>query len=397
VFPDLVTPGPTAAAAPDELGSIREARLRCTSGGAPFWTVDLIDPATRTHRVESITGEDVTEGMLGAPASGDAYLYELEGKRPTLPYALYHAGTTGRLWDPYEAIEIVDGTLDVGVLWSFWHHAVRDASWPQRYAAGFAVAGGSQVGEGTAARTEVVMDPAILAILTPLSDSGTGVIGQWGAAVDVHELAEAILTYERRLPAYMGLSPSDFARVSGDPRSGYALMISRDGQREAARRLEPQFRRGDLRLLMLCAAALNRWWERHGLPMRLPETGWRLRYRAIPASPEEQRSQREHVTDMLDRGLMTKAQAYAALHGVTDEEAVIATTAEEDADQRAPLNGAQAQVVFDTIERVAAGRIPRDAAVAALAEAIAIDTKRADRLLGTAGRGFKPAAPAQGG
>jgi hypothetical protein len=323
VYPDLVAEGPHAAADPNQLGSIREARLRKSAEGLPFWTTEILDPATETYQVVTPTGDDVSRDMLGAASSGAAYMYRLQDGRAILPYSLYHAKLRGRLWDSFEAREIVEGTLDVGVLWTFWHHCVRAASWPQRYAAGYRVAGSvTHTRDGTA-RTEAVMDPAVLAILVPDGDlQGAGLVGQWGPAVEPDVLAQAILSYERRMPSYMGHNPADFARTSGDPRSGYALMISRDGQREAARKLEPQFRRGDVRLLTLCAAARNRWCELHGVADRLPELGWRIRYQAIPPSPEELQARRENVLALRTAGLMSRNSAYREINpGVSVEEA----------------------------------------------------------------------------
>lgn len=328
VPPDLVEARPDVDC-PDEIGSLREARLRRGESGLAIWTWDEIDPAAETYRVVTEAGQEITTQVLGRSASGESYLYRDADGEALLPYALYHAARTGVLWDPYEGRELVEGTLQVGLLWTFWGHCVQDASWPQRYVAGWGPATANTEGDPGAPRTVVEVDPSILLQLVPLTDvAGQGLIGQWQPGAEPDKLAESITAYERRLAAYAGLSPSDFARVSGDPRSGYALAISREGQREAARRLEPQFRRGDEGLLRLCSAALNRWSERHGAPLGLPEDGWRIRYESLPPSPDEQRAQREQVLGLIQAGLMSRPQAYMELHpGVSLQEATAALAA----------------------------------------------------------------------
>jgi hypothetical protein len=329
VHPDFVCarPHPTR---PDAIAAIKEARLRQPEGSVPqaqFWAWDCLDPKRLEYRVTDDHGADVTESELGAPASGKAYPYVYDDGAPYLPYALYHAAQTGCLWDPYEGIELVDGTLNVGGHWTFWNHCVEDASWPQRYAAGWEVVTTEAVGDPAAPRLVATVDPAVLLQLRSNLDAGQGLIGQWAPGADPSALADAISAYERRLAAYAGLSPSDFARISGDPRSGYALAISREGQREAARRLEPQFRRGDVQLLSICAAQLNRWHERHSQRIALPEKGWRIRYQALPPSPQELESKRRNVLELMDAGLMSAVEAYMELHpGLSEAEAKRAIT-----------------------------------------------------------------------
>ncbi len=56
----------------------------------------------------------------------------------------------------------------------------------------------------------------------------------------------------------------------------------------------------------------------------------------------------------------------------------------------AALNGAQTKALLDTIAMVARGEVPRDAAQEVIMLAFLVDASRADRLLGSAGRGFTP-------
>ena len=297
---------------PSRLAEWRRRRYN----GEWTWTRDVVDPSALEYRVELADGTDVSKEVLGAPSSGDEYEYRLADGTAVLPYATYHAAATGQLWDPYEALELVEGTYEISVLWSFWGHCVRDASWPQRWGIGVTVAGASTSGAPGVSASTVEVDPAVVVMLTPTAEGQAALVGQWAAGADPAKLAEAILTYEARLPQYAGLNPADFARVSGDPRSAYALSLSREGQREAARRNEPTMRAGDEQLLTLCAAGLNRVRD-----LGLPEVGWQIRYPGIPESREEREARRRDVFERLDRSLISRPGAYAELYGVSLEQA----------------------------------------------------------------------------
>lgn len=317
VTPDLVEAEPDEDR-PERPAALCELRRRMIDG-SPRWTRDVLDPRSLSYTVEGLDGEDYSS-VLGAPASGEAYEYRLEDGTAVLPYVLYHAERTGALWDPFEALELVEGTYEVSVLWSFWTHLTRDASWPQRWAIGVKLAGAKQSGGPSNSADSVETDPAVVVMLVPTEQENSTAIaqvGQWQPGGDPEKLAAAILSYEGRLPGYAGLNPADFTRTSGDPRSGYALALSRDGQREAARSMEPQFREGDSWLCTLCAAQLNRFHERQGTPLGLPEQGWQLAYPGIPESADERKAKRDDVFEQLDRGLMSRVEAYARLRDVS--------------------------------------------------------------------------------
>lgn len=275
------------------------------------------------------TDYDVSASYLevdGFPATGgqtgEDYPYKWEDGTPFIPAVLYHASETGSVWDPYEAQEAVEATLNVGVYWSFWGHVLKTSSWPQRYAAGVRVAGTDQTGGG-GARSEMVTDPATVVFFDPIQTfEGQPVIGQWQPGGDPVAIAGSIASYERRIIAYLGISPSDLHRVSGDPRSGYAMAITKEAQRESSRRLQPSYERSDRTLLSYAAALLNRWTEGEGagLPM-LPERGWRLKYAGIPLSAEERRALREEAREMFEQGLIDKIDHLARIEGLSREEA----------------------------------------------------------------------------
>lgn len=328
VFPDRVDATPDELE-PDQPGTIREARPRVFGkNGRAQWTYDEIDPSSRSYVVKAEDGAVVTAAAVGGKASGESYPFEWSDGTAFLPYTMYHATPVGQLWDPWELRELVEATYEACVLWTFWSHCVRDASWPQRWAEGVEVAGTNTEGQPSAPRQSVTTDPATVLMFRRIGGDmgGSPQIGQWQPGADPQVLAEALMIYEQRLAAYAGVSDPDFIRRSGDPRSGYALAISRDGQRAAARKFEPQFRAGDLDLLCKCAALLNRHERTVGFEadeeyVELPESGWVLRYPGLPLTPDEQDAKRRNVLELLDRGLISRARAYAEIHELELEEA----------------------------------------------------------------------------
>lgn len=328
VFPDRCDVEPDDEE-PDRPGVVREARAR-RHAGAVGWTYDEIDPSRESYVVTDGTGRTITAETIGGKASGEAYPYRWASGDPWLPYVLYHATPTGELWDYTELRELYDATLESCVLWTFWSHCVRDASWPQRYVVDLTVRGATTEGPAGAPRQAVTTDPASLLQLTRTTADAAGSPlppGQFASGSDPLALAEALMIYEQRLASYVGITDPEFIRRGGDPRSGYALMISRDGQRAASRKFEPQFRVADEELLAKCAALLNRhgesvgWLDDSEVVPELPETGWRIRYLGLPLTPDEQRARREEVLALLDRGLISRTRAYAILHELDDDEA----------------------------------------------------------------------------
>jgi hypothetical protein len=139
----------------------------------------------------------------------------------------------------------------------------------------------------------------------------------------------------------VGVNPADFARVSGDPRSGYSLAISREAQRESARRVEPQFQNGDQQLLSLVASMVR---IRTGAA--LPESGWSVRYQSIPPSQAEMVERREQLQWEQERGLASSVEAWMRLHpGSTRQEAVAAIVRArvEEAELQAAVAAAMAE------------------------------------------------------
>jgi len=315
VSPDMILATPDIDQ-PDKPVEIIEYRLR-TVDGELKWTRDECSIKDVPYfRILSGDGKEDLSGMflgIDGGLAGEDYPYFCDG-RPCLPYTLYHAERKSHLFSPFTGFELVEGSLVVAVLWTFWRHCVRDASWPQRYAVGVRPAGGltTETGRNMA---YIPTDPASLLNFEPSSDTNP-VLGQFLAGADPVALGEAIRAYAADLSMDFGISETDLARLGGSPRSGYAISLSREGVRSAQRRAEPQFRRGDLETLEKIASFWNR-----ATGSSLPETGWEINYPGIPLSTEEKTQAVNEWKSLSEMGVASPVDLYMMIYSVSRETA----------------------------------------------------------------------------
>jgi len=335
-----------AADNPDEPNLVVEARLASLDigdgkGEQDRWTWDVLDirdPQDPKYRVLLPGGRarieeaaDITEQVLGGSFSGGDYPYVVEASA-VLPYSLFHAQRTGELFNPYENSEQVECTLHIGALWSFWAYLCRDAAYSQRWAIGVQLGGGAIRGSGKAARKEVHLDPTSSAMFTEEVPGG-GRLGQFGASVDPERFQLAIDSYERACLGHSGLSPDDFQKSGGAAESGYAIALKRETVRRIQKASEAQFERADKEVLALSAALLNA--NEGG---NLPESGYSIRYMAVPPTPSERQARVAEATSLLEVGLaspvdivlaqhpgMERAEAIAHLETIRQERALFPT------------------------------------------------------------------------
>lgn len=302
----------------------QEARLR-EMEGKPVWVADVIDIRDPLNPVfgmfiiekDGSLGDDVSEIFMGSPTyRGADYPYRDSEGNPFLPVVLYHAEKTGSLWDSYNASQMVYGSLTSAVLYSMWVHLVRDACWSQKYVAGLSVAGLSQIDQNEIARrSSIATDPSSILVFTQDPDAqGQPLVGSFSIPTDPHALLESISKYEMRVGLAAGLSPSELSRTNGDPRSGYALAVSKSGQREAQKKFAPVFRMGDEELLAKTAILANRF-----LGTNLPEDGYRVSYHSMPLTPDEMRAQREDIVQKMQAGLISPVQAVMMMYDDMDD------------------------------------------------------------------------------
>ncbi len=353
VPPDLVT-AEADPENPDQPLLIEELTVR---DGSWCWEkLDIRNAANPSYTLRIGQNEEVYAGA--------AYPYRWADGRPYLPYVVYHAAKTGKIFDYTELQEVVNGTINSAVNYTFWAHCLDTASHPQRYVAGLTLAGTESQGEGDSPVIE--SDPAFVLQFQP-SHMATGQmqIGQWGPGADVDKLLDAIATYERRVAGFAGISPADIQRVSGDPRSGYALAITRESQREAQRRFAPQFSVADVEMLSKSASLLA-----------LPETGWRIEYGAIPLSPDEMEAQRRDVLEQVNAGLLTKVDGWLRLNpGKTREEAVAYFETEADNGREYPAE--YVSIATNLLIQVQAGQVTIENARAVLTTMMGLTPEQA--------------------
>ena len=310
------------ADSPDTPMYYQESRLRMLDGEVT-WIADVIDirdplvPRFSMHKLDNNgdIGADVSDKFIGGPLIGESYPYRDSNNIPYLPIVLYHAEKTGQLWDPYSGSQMVYGSLTSATLYTMWVHLVRDSCWAQKYVAGLGVAGLNQMDQDQVSRrSAIATDPSSILVFSQDPDSqGQPLVGTFSVPVDPSTLLESITKYETRVALAAGLSPADISRQSGDPRSGYALAVSRTGQREAQKKFAPIFRMGDEELLSKSAMLSNRY-----LGSSLPESGYRVSYHSLPLTPDEIKAQREDIIMKMEAGLMSPVQGIMLMHDDLD-------------------------------------------------------------------------------
>lgn len=272
------------------------------------WVTLVTDPRAPSYRAFDMSGNEVTDRVLGGSFAGDAYPWWTDAG-PVLPYVAYSAAETGYAFDSHSGAEVFEGSLQLGVYYTMLAHTFADASWAQRYAIGAEPVGMDAVGDGR--RAEVVTDPATLLLLRQSEDNtGQPVVGQWTSPVDPDSMLSAIERYERRI-VEMALGTVGVSRRESDVRSAASLAVSREAQREAQRSYEPLFRRSDLQLITLTAGLMG-----------APVDGWRITYKSLPKDPVEQAADRARITELIAAGLLDRVSAYMELNpGLTRDEA----------------------------------------------------------------------------
>ena len=234
------------------------------------WVADVLDirdlnnPLFGMFEVnhDGSMGKDVSELYMGhATHVGDDYPYRDQQGRPFLPVVLYHAEKTGFLWDAYNGSQMVYGSLTSAVLYSMWVHCVRDCAWAQKYVAVISCGHVANGHRSIARRSSIATDPSSRLVFTQDPDAqGQPLVGSFTNPTDPHSLLESISKYEMRVALAAGISPADISRQSGDPRSGFALAVSRSGQRDAQKKYASVFRGCDEMLLAKTAMLANRFW-----------------------------------------------------------------------------------------------------------------------------------------
>ena len=142
-----------------------------------------------------------------------------------------------------------------------------------------------QDGDNTARRATVATDPSsILMFSSDPENAGQPLIGQFQAGAKPQEVFETISAYEYKIANASGLASSAI-KSSGDPRSGYSLSVSRDSQRETARKYAPIFSYCDSRTFGKIRGFMQSLFRN----VTLPESGYRFNM-SITTKPRRDKS-----------------------------------------------------------------------------------------------------------
>ena len=300
---------------------------------------DIRDPDRPAYRVLSVEGDDITSRVHGRHFGGgpDAdpgewpEVYRWSDGRPFLPWSLTHSvASPASLFSPWYRVETIEATMVAARHSAYIDHSMTHAANPQRNVYNMAPAG-SQVREAADGSPAAVVagDSASVLAWEPIAEDVQAMQWQWQAGAEVGTMQDV---YERRLGLIAqswGLSPSELVRQSSDPRSGVALSLSRAGQREVQMRRAPVYSPHDERLAAMTAAVMNR--QDGGTR---PEYGYQVSYALLPMSTGEQQQVERETLALLDRRLISRAEARARILGETVESATArlppeATRAEE--------------------------------------------------------------------
>lgn len=306
---------------PDQLGAVEELRPRVRpDNGEIVWTWErwsVLGGApefriyTRTERGEE---EDLT--ALFAGAEGWPRQYPAAGG---VPYVMYHRRVAPRLWTPEAGAEVVAGTLTTSALWTAWLAGYRDGGFPARALIDGRIEGGTvERSMGVATKAHVLNPMAILNVRSS-GEARQAALDQWAPALDPKVAGEAAADYEAGLASMMGLSPADVTR-SANGSSGYAVVVSKSGQRAMQAKLRVPMGSADRVRLAKVAAYTG-----SGLPVD-PEA-WVVRYAPVHRTPEEVAAAVAEVEPLLRLGLISRVEAYMRVYpDATEEEAAEAVS-----------------------------------------------------------------------
>lgn len=411
---------------PDQPGKVEELRWR---GEAWTWEVwDVRDPSKPVFRIDEVDdNNERTEATAKyAPdlAAENAYPYRATDGTPILPYVLYHKSVGSRLWNWTEGTELTNGSLRLGALWTHWNDGFLNAAHPQRWALDVDTqAGVTRTIAGTAVDVVPVDRKSVLKFASKGPAGGS--LGQFSAAMDVLSSAEALKLYEQGLAVYAGLNPADLQVTQGQ--SGYAIVVSRAGQRRQQKLVEVSYRMAD-QMLLAKAAQLANVYANAGLSENPRD--YQIHYRALQPSTAELKEQAEIIEKELAMGMISQIDALRQMHPeiesdedalerllkVRETEAILSGQAMPEAEEAAPdgeamplapaapaenvqltaLNGAQVQAAQGIVQAVADGALPRESGVEMLASFFNMPTATADAIMGDVGSSFFSPQPEEG-
>ena len=248
---------------PDVPVELWHARLREGADAKRAWCWDYVsirNPLAPRYQVLSQDGK--TDRSSEFSVTGWPDQWRTANGAPILPYVLYHAQRTGRIYKPRANQSLYEGALYLCLYRSYFKHVMKTSAYRQKYAVDVALQGLTTEGTEDGGRSTVIPDPSVVLMFRSVPNADGGVspqLGAFEASFDPMAFMEAVEAYTRTVLVEAGLGHgADQLRQSGDPRSGYAVHVTRQAQLEAQQVCAPQFARADAQVLRVSATILNR-------------------------------------------------------------------------------------------------------------------------------------------
>ena len=338
-----------------------------------------IDPAAYPWR----------DAATSTPATDDA---PAVAGVPFLPWVLVHAEDTGELTDSDGWHEIVDGTLMIGMLVTFWSHVVRNASWSQAFGMDVRIRGTRTKGEGAEAQRSVATDPK--SILQFDSDGSNPQIGTIDKPSDPEYVIRAILTYADWVLSQLGLN-ADAAQATASA-SGVSITIRREGVVLLQQAYVEAMRLGDVALLTTAALTVNAL----SLPTTpaIPTEGWSVTYPAEPQTRDELVEKLDGKLKLIDAGLLSRVDLMQEQNPGMSKDKAIEELARIEAENKLGTTEPGKWIgaitaALSVAQSVSLGDITPAVGTAIVEIMLGIEPTQAARLVGAAGATLTPEPP----
>lgn len=281
-----------------------------TIGDSIVWTTDVwsLKDGDAPYAIFDDKGEDISGRVL----TEDQRKGWFDGQR-YLPFVHYHAAITGKNYNTHFGAELVCMAYKVGVFWTYWGHLLKDCSYPARWGKNVYLMGTAS--DEVTGTEYVTSDPNVFYNFKSQGNHD-GELGQFQPGGDPKSTGEAIIMYTADGLNSWGISQGDNMRVSADPRSGFAIALSRETIREHQAKALPAFRQSDIPTINLIARLSN---EADALD--LPISGYTITYRGIPPSAQEQSGKQDRDKKRVELNQASYADLYAEEHGLSVQQA----------------------------------------------------------------------------
>lgn len=286
-------------------GALEELRYDPRQG-VWYWEVWDVTGETPVYRKDYVKDSERTPG----PAEPWPEGFTDRAGQPVMPYVLYHREVGAALFSPDRGSELVYGTLTTAMLWTMWLGGFRDGAHPQRWSLDAEVSGvKTKTGQGTDDGYIVANPLAILPFRSKKQDR-PGTLGQFAPAMDPKTAGEAVEQFVAGLAIEWGMSPADIT-VGSSQQSGYAIVVSRDGQRKSHRRQRVPASMGDRLLLATAARVYN---KAHAGQLPEDPAAYAVAYAPVSMSAHERKAVTDDVTAQVEAGLLNPVDGVMRLH-----------------------------------------------------------------------------------